>query len=367
MTTSIDRRRREMLKGVGASLALAAAAPRAARAMDRPSRIQLGGHAVANGPKLALSSYTYVLDKQGWLRAQLARQDIELSWFGTAHSATGPMINEAFANRTLQFAVYGDLPSVILNAGGVQTRIVVPNGVGGLEAFLVVPTQSKARTLEDLKGKTIAVHRGRPWELPLVRLLDSRRLTYADFKIYNMNPPAGMAALVAKRVDALFTTFDAYVLEERGLGRIIWSTRQAPLDWIPRTELFAAKSFIDRYPDLTQTVVTAYVKAAHWASQPENREELIKAASSERPESVQRRTWDDDSFEWKDRWSPLFNDHVYEHYRKVISIAREKKIIGKPLDADNLFDTRFVGPALRELQLTDYWKPFTAKVTQARG
>ena len=225
----------------------------------------------------------------------------------------------------------------------------------------MVPRNSTARSLEDLKGKTLAIHRGRPWEVPLLRLLDSKGLSYKDFKVYNMNPNAGMAAIAANRVDALFTTLDAYILEAKGVGKIIWSTKSAPLDWRMRTELFALKSFVDQYPDLTQTVVTAYVKAAQWASQSESRETMIKVASkAERPEAVIRRSYDDDTFSWKDKWSPLFNEFVYEHYRHTVAIALDKKIISKPIDVNKWLEPRFVNTALRELNLTQYWQPLAA-------
>jgi sulfonate transport system substrate-binding protein len=360
-----DVSRRSVLRDLaGGAAAIAAFTTRRALAAAAavPDPIRIAGLASADGGSVSLSSYCYVLDQQGWLRSQLAARHLGLQWFATAHEATGPMINEAFASGAIQFGIYGDLPSAILNAGGVETRLLVPNGVGGQECFLVVPTSSTARSLEDLKGKTLAIHRGRPWELPLLRLLDSRKLSYKDFKVYNMNPNAGMAAIAAKRVDALFTTLDAYILEAKGVGKIIWSTKTAPLDWRMRTELFAAKTFIDQYPDLTQTVVTAYVKAAYWASQPGSRETMIKVASkAERSEAVIRRSYDDDTFSWKDKWSPLFNDFVYDHYRNTVALAVDKKLIPRPIDVNKWLDPRFVNTALRELNLTHYWQPVSNK------
>jgi sulfonate transport system substrate-binding protein len=357
----IDPGRRRMLRALGGSLALVAAGPRLVRAAaELPQAIHIAGLATLNGARLSLSGNSYIINQQQWLRAQLAKENIGLEWFPTAHEATGPMINEAFANGTIQFANYGDLPSVILNANGVETRLVVPNGVGGQDSFLVVPVSSTAKKIEDLKGRTLAIHRGRPWELPLLRLLDSKGLSYEDFKTYNMNPTAGMAAIAAGRIDALFTTLDAYLLEAKGVGRIIWSTKSAPPEWRPRTELWAAKGFVDQHPDLVQLVVTAYVKASHWASQSENREVMVKVASqTERPEEVIRRSYNDDAFSWKDRWSPLINPILYAHYRSTVALAVSKKIIAGPVDVDKLIDPRFVSQALRELNLTAYWQPWT--------
>jgi sulfonate transport system substrate-binding protein len=365
-----DPLRRRLLTTFGGSLALAAAGPRLTRAdAPLPQAIHIAGLASLDGSRISLSGNFYVIDQQQWLRSQLARQNIGLEWFPTAHEATGPMINEAFANGTIQLASYGDLPSVILNANGVETRLVVANGVGGQDSFLVVPASSKAATIEDLKGKTLAIHRGRPWELPLLRLLDSKHLSYEDFKTFNMNPTAGMAAIAAGRIDALFTTSDAYLLEAKGVGRIIWSTKSAPPEWWPRTELWVAKSFVDRYPDLVQLVVTAYVKASHWASLSENRETMIKQASrTERPEEVIRRTYAEDAFSWKDRWSPLIVPLIYEHYRGTVALALRNKIIARPVDVDNLIDPRFATKALQELDLTAYWQPWNPQApTRAAG
>jgi len=47
------------------------------------------------------------------------------------------MINEAFANRAIQFASYSDLPSIILNGSGapVRTVMLVPShSVAGLHS-----------------------------------------------------------------------------------------------------------------------------------------------------------------------------------------------------------------------------------------
>src|SRR5204862_486782 len=110
------------------------------------------------------------------------------------------------------------------------------------------------------------------------------------------------------------------------VGKIVWSTKEAPLDWKTRTDLFASKAFLDRYPELAQVVVTAYVKAAHWASLEENREAMIKISTMNgTPESVVRRSQERDGISWRDRWSPLFLDLVRRHYRQTLDVALAQK------------------------------------------
>lgn len=353
----MNQNRRQSLKWLAAGVAGAFTVPRAWGA-EPPKAIRIAGGASFVDGKLRLGGFAHIITEQGWLQQQLEARGIKLEWFTTAHAATGPMINEGFANGSLDFAGYGDLPSAILNAGGVETRLIMPHGLGQGDGFLVVPADSKVKSIEELKGKSLAVHRGRPWEIPLLRLMHSKGLKYSDFKLYNINPAAGMAAVASKHVDALFTMTDAYLLEDKGVGRIIWSTKDAPLDWKTRTEFWGSKNFLTRYPDLTQLVVTAYVKAAHWASQDENQEVLIKLSMlNGTPESVVRRSYQERKYPWKDRWSPLFNEVVYEHYRKTLSFAVEQKLIPRKPNLDTWFDKRFVQTALKELQLENHWKP----------
>ena len=311
----------------------------------------------ASGKVVVSSSpITQRVIKEGWLEAELAKRGVKLAWVPVPTGDTGATTNEAFAAHRIDFAGYGDLPSFALNAGGIRTQVIVPSGPGG-DSYLLVGPDSKDKTIQDLKGKRVSVHRGRPWELGFLRLIDSQHLSYSDFKLYNINPSAGAAALSAGRVDALFT-IGAYLLEEKGIGKIIWSTKDAPLDWKMRAELWGAADFTEKYPELTQLVANAYVKAAYWAAQDANREAVIKTGTLDgTPESVVRKGYEDSNVSWKDRWTPLFDDVVYTHYRHSVEFATQKKLVGKKLDPDKLVEPKFVVAALKELKLENYWTP----------
>jgi sulfonate transport system substrate-binding protein len=217
-----------------------------------------------------------------------------------------------------------------------------------------VPPDSSARSITDLKGKRIAIHRGRPWELPLSRLIDSAGLNHKDFVILNLNPEAGAAALAAHKVDAVCLPITAYTLEDKGVGKIIWSTEGASADWKMLGGLWASAAFTQRHPDLTQLVATAYVRANQWASQEENREAMIKIATQTgTPESVVRREYKTGS--WRDRWSPLFDDAMISHYELAIGYALDKGIIAHSFDFHDCYDDSFVAAAIDVLGLRGYW------------
>ncbi len=112
--------------------------------------------------------------------------------------------------------------------------------------------------------------------------------------------------------------------------------------------------------------MTAYVKGAVWASQEANKEELIKARTyTGASESQIRRSYDDPVLTWHDRWSPLFTDEVYNHYKVDIGYAFDKKITRRAIDVNELLNTSFVNQAISDLKLQDYWqKPKPGVVSQ---
>ncbi len=117
------------------------------------------GNTFVNGKRVFTSLQAVIVERD--LFAELTRRNVRVEWVPISGAQTGPLINEGFANGTIDVAGYGDLPSIIANAEGVKTKLIVPTGRGS-ETYLLVPNDSTARSLADLKGKRIAIHRGRP-------------------------------------------------------------------------------------------------------------------------------------------------------------------------------------------------------------
>ncbi|WP_082889277.1 ABC transporter substrate-binding protein [Methylovorus sp. MM2] len=309
------------------------------------------------------------LNAQGGLEEALAKKGIKVEWVPASGAAVGPIINEAFVNKAIDFAAYGDLPPIILNSAQPTVQLVAPWGSNG-NSYLVVPKNSTAKTILDLKGKRVALHRGRPWEATFASLAEANGLTLKDFKIVNVNPQVGSAALASGTVDAFFSLNDAYNLEDRGVGKIIWSTKTALTDQKLRGGLWANNEFVQKYPEITQVIVNAYVKTSYWTAQDKNRDQYIRDyASKVQPESVIRRDYEADEVSWKNRWSPLYDDAMVEHYKHTIAYAKSSGLIRNDVDVQKLLNPRFVNQALKDLNIENFWaasKAPDAKVATAQ-
>lgn len=331
-------------------------------AAETPQSLRIATVAYANAGKITFNGPAYVMDRDKWLEQELAKRNIKLEWVPAATASVGTFVNEEFANQRIDFAFYGDLPSIIANASGVSTKLIAPGGSGN-HVYLVVPNGSSAQSIADLKGKRIALHRGRPWELSFAKLIEANHLGFNDFRIFNLNPQAGGAALSAGRVDAFFTLSDAFLLEDKQVGKIIWSSKQAPLDWKMRAELWGASDFVAKQPELTQLVVTAYLKAAYWSAQDANQDTYQGyLAQSGQPLSVLQREAAGEP--WANHFTPLYDQALKQHYVDGIAYSQKAKLIRGEVKVDELLEPRFVEQGLKDLQLQNYWQDSTQKLAR---
>ena len=324
-------------------------------AETEPQTLRIAVVANAVSGKVSFVGSPQIVANDEILKSELAKRHVALQWVPITPTSVATLVNEAFTNKQIDFAFYGDLPSVILNSSGTSTRLVAPGSVGN-NVYLVVPPNSNVRSITDLKGKRIALHRGRPWEVSFGKLLATNNLTFNDIKVINLNPQAGAAALAAGSVDAFFTMSDAYTLADKGVGKIIWSSQNLSDDWKMRAELWGATDFIQKYPEITQLLVDANVRAAYWISQDKNKDTFIREQTKfGQPESVIQREYQNKYGSWQQNWSPLFTPTLTQHYQQVASYALSAKLIRKPVDSNQLLEPKFIPIALKNLKLDKYW------------
>ena len=279
---------------------------------------------------------------------------IEYSFFKGA----GPAVNEAFANGQLDFASQGDLPQIIARANGLKTRQLTAGGAHA-PMYLAIQPDSDIRTIKDLKGRKVALFRGTNNHLAAVKVLAANGLTERDFQGINMDEASANAALATGNIDAAFGNYGILLLVEKGLAKIVYSTKGQDPAFERQSTLIAADSFVANHPDITQRIVTAVVKAAYWSSQDENREALFDIWSrSGRPASVYRADFDGQSLKYRN--SPLIDDYLINAYRVQAQQAKEYGLIRRDVSVDGWFDPQFVNAALKQLNLEHFWPHYGA-------
>lgn len=294
-----------------------------------------------------------IVHAKGLLEEEFKTDGIKIEW--NIFKGAGPAVNEAFANGALDLASYGDFPSVIGRAGGLKTKLVSPS-YARTNSYIAVPADSKAETILDLKGKKIGIGKGTATQLVLNRILEGNGLTEKDVKLYNLSGADADSALAAKQIDAEQAGQNVLRLRSLGIAKIIFSTHKAPDRWKVAGALFVTEQFAKEYPEILKRILRVYVKAARWASDEANREEVLKTwAQGGIPyaffkEDLQGRPI-------SDFITPIIDDYFVNHYKEAAAFSKERGFIRKEFDVEKWIDRSFVDAALKEEGLENYWQP----------
>lgn len=287
--------------------------------------------------------------------------NVRLEWY--FFRGAGPAVNEALANKQLDFASQGDLPSIIGRSSGLKTKLLL---VGGTRrpVYLAVPSGSDIKSIEDLKGRRVAIHLGTNNHLSAAKVLQAHGLQNSDVSIVNLDNSSATAALASKDIDAAFGDTSYLRLKEQGLVDIVYNSNDDNPAFGRTGSTFVSEEFEKAHPEIVQRVVKAFTKAAHWSSEEENRDALIELwAKSGTPESILRA--DLEGIELADRHSPLIDPFTVELYRDKARQAKEFNLIRRDISIDDWFEPKYLEAAIEELGLVGYWPPYTAEGTPA--
>ncbi|PRB80020.1 nitrate ABC transporter substrate-binding protein [Pseudomonas sp. MYb185] len=317
-----------------------------------PEVIRLGiANAGAGSPPRAAIGPLGIAQQHQLIEQELANDNIKVQWI--FFKGAGPAVNEALSSRQIDFAAQGDLPSIIGQAAGLNTRLLM--SLGKSHSYIAVKKDSAIQTISDLRGKTIAFHKGTNIHLGVSRILNKGGLTERDLKVFNLDSAASLSAFLSGDLDALFGGLNLFRLEDLGSARLIYDTHQDPA-FVRQTHILVDDTFAQRYPDITQRVVQALVRAAHYNALEEHEEEVLQswATGSITVDHFKRELA---GASIREKISPLFDTYTTGLYRQSIADAREFRLIRRNIDLDRWIDDSFLQQSLVNLQLEDYWPP----------
>ena len=352
--------RRSALRHLGAAgLAVAAASsPLRARAAGLPSAIRIGVAQPATGtPPSFSASSAAIAHAKGWIEQEFAADPgTKVEWY--FFKGAGPAVNEALTNAQLDFALQGDLPSIVGKAAGLKTKLVVASGVRS-NIYLAVPPDSPIRSIKDLRGKRVSIFRGTNSQLPILRVLEANGLAERDIKGINLDTASSLAALATKDIDAAFGGIDLLRLRDKNAARIAFSSKGGSPIFTRQSHVLVTEAFANAHPEATARVVKAVVKTAHWSSQEANREEVLRLwARAGTPYDHWKEDYDGEPL--RVRLNPNFDPFLVGRYKDAVVQAERLKLTRSRFDVDPWIDRRFLDAALKELKLTTYWPSFQA-------
>ena len=304
-----------------------------------------------------------IVRNQQLLEKAFAGTGTEVQWF--FFKGAGPAVNEALSNQQLDFAYQGDLPAVVGRSNGLDTRLLAALGVRA-NLYLAVPKGSDIKTIEDLKGKKVAVFRGTNGHLVSINLLAAHGMSERDIKVINLDAGSTQAALVSNGVDAAFGGRELFKLRDKGLIDIVYDNPAQDVRYTRQTALVVRGAYEKEHPGNVQKVVDTLVDAAKWASEDSHRDEVFSewAKSNDPVDSLRA---DFTGVSLRDRNSPLIDTFLLSRYQAVAEQAKDEKLIRRPVSIEGWFEPSYLQTALKAKGLENFWTAYGEDCKQPTG
>ena len=280
-------------------------------------------------------------------------QGVEVQW--QFFKGAGPAVNEALANRQLDFVYLGDLAAIIGKANGLPTRLLL--GSRGSESYLAATKASGIKTLADLKGKRVAVYRGTADQLAFDRALQSAGLTERQLQVINLDWNAGKAALAAGRVDAVWGGVSLLALRGDKIDVVVKSGDSGRQN-TTQAGFLGTQSFIEAWPQATQQIIDVLVKNAAEISNEANREawSAEMARQSQIPQALFLEELQPQELNFST--SPRIDPFLTESFSSSVEQAKNGRLIRSAFDAKQWVDGQFVEQALKSQKLEKHWPQY---------
>ncbi|TSD84831.1 aliphatic sulfonate ABC transporter substrate-binding protein [Mycobacterium sp. KBS0706] len=254
--------RRLLLAG---SIVVAALAPAAGRAADPVSAITLDW--------AYYSPVSLVLKDKGWLEEALKPQGVSVTW---VQSAGSNKAIEFLNSGSVQFGSTAGAAALLARINGSPIKAVYSYSRPEWTA-LVTNGDSPIQSVEDLKGKRVAVTRGTDPYIFLLRALADHGLAEQDIEVVLLQHADGRNALIGHQVDA-WAGLDPMMAQaelEQGARLFYRKPELNTYGVLNVNEQFAAD-----HPEIVETVIRAYEQARTYAlAHPEElRAALVQAA-----------------------------------------------------------------------------------------
>jgi sulfonate transport system substrate-binding protein len=180
----------------------------------------------------------------------------------------GPQLLEALNVGSLDFGHTGEAPPIFAQAADAPLIYYANEPPNPRGEAIVVPKDSFIKSVEDLKGKKIALNKGSNVHYLLVKALEKHGVNYEDVETVFLPPSDARAAFEKGAVDA-WVIWDPFLAEaeRKADARILVDGT----DLVNNREFFlASDQFAKDHPDVLDIIYEEIEKAEQWVQGNQN-------------------------------------------------------------------------------------------------
>ncbi|KAB8312137.1 ABC transporter substrate-binding protein [Erwinia endophytica] len=256
--------------------------------------------------------------------------DLKLTAFDS-----GAPVQEALNAGALDVGFTGDLPFLFVYAAGAPVKAVGAWQNNPDSIALLTRSDSGIHSLNDLKGKQIAVNQGGWGHYLLLGLLDRAGLKPSDVTLRFLGPVDGRAALASHAVDA-WATWEPYVSSAVVVDQDILVPQGGGKGILSGYSYALAREDALKDPQKRQAIAdlqARLAKAQVWASQHPEAFAQALAKSLDMPEKITQRWISSAQIRPVD-----FTPKLAETLQQSADFFYKKHVLPKAINVQNAFD-----------------------------
>ena len=221
------------------------------------------------------SATLLVLKSSGELEKTLG--DLGHSVTGTDFPASLPLV-EAMNSGSIDIGNTGAAPVIFSQAAGTDLIYAVSSASSPLSQGIIVPADSPIQSIEDLKGKKVALAKGSISVALTVAALESAGLKWEDVEPAFLLPADAKAAFNGGSVDA-WTIWDPYYALEEGESGARTIATNGSVGFPNRGFYLADRGFATENAEALAAIIASLREAETWVD--EHTDEVVETLSSE--------------------------------------------------------------------------------------
>lgn len=199
---------------------------------------------------------------QGTLEQSLKAQGVTVKW---VEFPAGPQLLEGLNVGSVVFGEAGEAPPIFAQAANAKLVYVAHQPAAPLGEALVVPKDSSIQTIQDLKGKRIALNKGSNVHYLLLKILEKNNLSLTDVEVVYLPPSDARAAFERGSVDAWVIWDPFLAAAEHQIGARSLVTGK---NLVSNHQFYLAdRKFAEENPKILQTIVSTLNTTTQWVKQ----------------------------------------------------------------------------------------------------
>lgn len=203
-----------------------------------------------------------IVKERGNLEKALAAQNVQIKW---VEFPAGPQLLEGLNVGSVVLGEAGEAPPIFAQAANANLVYVANQPAAPLAEALIVQKDSPIKSIQDLKGKRVALNKGSNVHYLLLKILEKNNLSLNDIEVVYLPPSDARAAFERGAVDAWVIWDPFFAAAEQQIGARTIATGE---NLVKNHQFYLAdRQFAQNHPDVIKTVVNELNSTTTWVAQ----------------------------------------------------------------------------------------------------